>query len=57
MGVVGCLVVLLLAVVIYSGLGLLLQAILAFFGVPVPLWVAVGIIFLISALMPNRSGD
>ena len=44
----------LLAVVVYGLLGLLLQAILGFFGVVVPLWVTVGIVFLIGVLMPNR---
>ena len=50
------LMVLLLAVIIYGGLGLLLQAILGFFGVVVPLWVAVGIIVLIGTLMPSVRG-
>ena len=44
---------LLLAVIVYGFLGLLLQAVLGFFGVIVPLWVAVSIVFLIGALMPS----
>lgn len=43
----------LLAVIVYGVLGLLLQAVLGFFGVIVPLWVAVAIAFLIGALMPS----
>ena len=43
----------LLAVIIYGVLGLLLQAVLGFFGVIVPLWVAVAIVFLIGVLMPS----
>lgn len=44
---------LLLTVIVYGFLGLLLKAVLGFFGVIVPLWVAVSIIFLIGALMPS----
>lgn len=44
---------LLLAVIIYGALGLLLQAVLGFFGVIVPLWVAVAIVFLVGALKPS----
>lgn len=43
----------LLAVIVYGVLGLILQAVLGFFGIIVPLWVAVGIVFLIGALMPS----
>ena len=45
--------ILLLAVIIYGALGLLLQAVLGFFGVIVPLWVAVAIVFLVGALKPS----
>ena len=45
--------VLALALIIYLLLGLLLQAILGFFGVIVPLWVAVGIVFLVGAVMKS----
>ena len=43
----------LLAVVVYGVLGFILQAVLGFFGVIVPLWVAMGIVVLIGAFMPS----
>ena len=46
------LVLILLAVIVYGVLGLLLQVVLGFFGVIVPLWVAIAIVFLIRALIP-----
>src|SRR5699024_11342642 len=42
---------------VYGVLGLILQAVLGFFGVIVPLWVAVGIVFLIGALMPSGRSE
>lgn len=47
----------LLAVIIYGVLGLLLQAVLGFFGVIVPLWVAMGIVILVGALMPSGGNN
>ena len=44
---------LLLAVIFYGALGLILQALLGFFGVVVPLWVTVAIVFLVGALKPS----
>ena len=43
----------LLAVIVYGVLGLILQAVLGFFGVIVPLWVAMGIVILVGAFMPS----
>lgn len=43
----------LLAVIVYGVLGFILQAVLGFFGVIVPLWVAVAIVFLFGVLIPS----
>ena len=47
----------LLAVIVYGVLGLLLQVVLGFFGVIVPLWVAMGIVILVGALMPSGGNN